>query len=79
MAQLKLSDFGFIVYRERQVHILIPEIFIKMMTTLKWQKNIAKSEPLKDDSTKREYDKLNVPLNNLEADIDPPKGSVQLD
>ena len=50
-----------------------------MMTTLKWQKNIAKSEPLKDDSTKREYDKFNVPLNNLEADIDPPRGSVQLD
>ena len=67
---------------------MIPEIFIKMMTTLKWQKNIAKpsiplevvkSELLKDDSTKREYDKLNVPMNNLEADIDPPRGSVQLD
>ena len=58
---------------------MIPEIFIKMMTTLKWQKNIAKSELLKDDSTKREYDKLNVPLNNLEAGIDSPKGSVQLD
>ena len=43
---------------------MIPEIFIKMMVTLKWQKNIAKS---------------NAPLNNLEAGIDPPKGSVQLD
>lgn len=59
-----------------------------MMTALKWQKNIAKpsvpfdvikSEILKDEATKREYDKLNVPLNNLEAGIDSPKGSVQLD
>ena len=58
---------------------MIPEIFIKMMTTLKWQKNIAKSELLKNDSTKRKYDKLNAPLNNLEADINSPKGSVQLD
>ena len=67
---------------------MIPEIFIKMMTTIKWQKSIAKpsapfdvvkSEILKDEATKREYDKLNVPLNNLEAGVDPPKGSVQLD
>lgn len=58
---------------------MIPEIFIKMMTTLKWQKNIAKSSIPKDDSTKRECDKLNVPLNNLEAGINPPKGSVELD
>ena len=59
-----------------------------MMATLKWQKRIAKSsipfevvksEILKDEATKREYDKLNTPLNNLEEGIDPPKGSVQLD
>ena len=67
---------------------MIPKIFIKMMATLKWQKRIAKpsipfevvrSEILKDEVTKREYDKLNVPLNNLEAGVDPPKGSVKLD
>ena len=60
-----------------------------MMTTLKWQKNIAnpsvkfgyvKEELLKDTDTRKEYEKLlEEPLNNLEADIDPPKGSVQLD
>ena len=50
-----------------------------MMTTLKWQKNIGKSSIPKDDSTKQECDNLNAPLNNLEAGIDPPKGSVQLD
>ena len=51
---------------------MIPEIFIKMMVTLKWQKNIA-NPSVKLEDVKKE------PLNNLEAGIDPPKGSVQLD
>ena len=60
-----------------------------MMTTLKWQKNVAnpsvkleevKKELLKDPDVKKEYEELlEEPLNNLEAGIDSPKGSVQLD
>ena len=55
---------------------MIPEIFIRMMTTLKWQKNIAnssikledvKKELLKDPDVRKEYEKL---LANLQKQSD---------